>query len=337
VTVAVIAAPAPPTLVYNPLPVALGHYEKALADTLAAAGVSGLARSATSIETGGGGMATRLRLGARAARAQRRLAQDGYAVIACWPSFGLVDPLVWRRLGRQAQVTVVVHDPEPLDRQFGVGRVWARLGALGLRPGRVGVVVHSTPARDALLVTGWPDPVLLPHPIVAAASPTGVRVAGGTVRVVGRWKPARDLDLMGALGAELAGRGLSPSIAGRGWPPVPGWHLRDAFFGEEELDDAIDTSACVLVPYTRFFQSGIAVRALERGTPVVGPRHPFLEDLLGVSWPGLVASDDPRLWCEAVDAVMAMAPEALAEVRASYTTRCVAAWRRFTDGSRSVR
>lgn len=329
-TVVDIPASAPSTVVYNPLPAALGHYEQALVDTLTAAGVPRLDRSATSIEVGDRGTGTRLRLGARAVRSQRRLARHGQAVIACWPSFGLIEPLLWRRLGPQAHVTVVVHDPEPLDRQFGVGRLWARLGARGVQPGRVDVVVHSAPARDVLVAAGWPEPALVPHPIARGASHLRAD-RGRTVRVLGRWKRARDLELLRALGPELAGRGLSPRITGRGWPTVPGWHVRDAFVAEEELHAAIAASACVLIPYARFFQSGIAVRALEAGTPVVGPRHPFLEDLLGASWPGLVDSDDPRLWCRAVEAVSAVSPDTLAEVRASYTARCVAAWRRFAN------
>ena len=72
--------------------------------------------------------------------------------------------------------------------------------------------------------------------------------------------------------------------------------MHEGFLTEEALDAALADAAVVLIPYSHFFQSGIAVRAVELGVPVAGPRHPFLADLLGGDWPGLVAGDDAASW-----------------------------------------
>jgi hypothetical protein len=81
----------------------------------------------------------------------------------------------------------------------------------------------------------------------------------------------------------------------------------------------------VLVPYSRFFQSGVAVRAVEVGTPVVGTRHPFLTDLLGADWPGLAASDAPQAWLEAVTAVGGRTAEVTRRAQ-TLRARCAEAW-----------
>ena len=323
-----------PALIYNPLPHLLGHYEEALVATLRAAGLSEVVRGvAPSLEWGGCSVPSRVGGAARALSRQRRLGRGPHHVLVCWPSFGLLEPLLWRLAGSRARVTLVVHDPEPLRRQFGMGRLCARLGALASGDGGVEVVVHSLPAREALVARGWPRPRLLPHP---TAAPAPARSRGPSrrrtmVSVCGQWKPARDLRLLQGLGPSLAAQGRSPVIAGRGWPPVAGWQLRDEFLSEEGLDGQIAASACVVLPYARFFQSGIAVRCVELGTPVVGPRHPFLEDLLGPSWPGLVDSDEPEAWRDAVGAVEGMSPADLAGVHEDYARRCASAWRPFAE------
>ena len=322
-----------PVAIYNPLPAALAHYEEALAEVLRAAGAAEPERSvAPSMELGSQGLGRKVGGAARAVAAHRRIMLgDERLVIACWPTFGFLEPLLWRHRRGATRVTVVVHDPEPLRHQYGMGPLCARLGSRPVRSGGIEIVVHSRGASDALIAMGWPRPRIIPIPIDSrrcrSATPGAERPT--TVSVCGQWKPVRDLAILSDLGPAISSRGLSPVVVGRGWPPVAGWEVRDTFLSEAALDDQIRRSACLLIPYTRFFQSDIAVRAVELGTPVVGPRQPFLEDLLGPSWPGLVGSSEPREWLRAIGEVTRAPASATAAVRGTYLSRCTTAWNRF--------
>ena len=225
---------------------------------------------------------------------------------------------------------MVVHDPVPLRRQVGMGRLARRMGGAGARHGSIRVGVHSAPARDSLVAMGWPDPALLPHPVLPRV--TAAPRTGDVVLVCGQYKPARDLRLLEQIARPLRECGLRPVVRGRGWPEVDGWEVREGFLAEEALDAALADAAVVLIPYAHFFQSGIAVRAVELGVPVAGPRHPFLTDLLGDDWPGLITTADPtrggpEQWCDAVVAAAERAagvPERVRLLRA----RCERAWDR---------
>ncbi|WP_210494634.1 hypothetical protein [Patulibacter sp. SYSU D01012] len=76
---------------------------------------------------------------------------------------------------------------------------------------------------------------------------------------------------------------------------------------EDELTQSLRASNVVLIPYSRYYQSGIAIRALEEGTPVVGRRHTFLESLLGAAYPGLVDSESTDEWLAAIERVVSRA------------------------------
>lgn len=316
--------------VYNPLPVMLSHYEQALMQTLVSVGVVPGADAATSAEVGGSGLRARVGAALGVLRDQGRLAAGEHRVIVCWPSFGLLEPLLWRRPNRRAKINVIVHDPRPLRRQFGTSGACGRLGSLGARAPGIGVIVHTRPARDELVRLGWPEPDVVPLPARQRdRKPECSVVDRHVVSVLGQWKPARDAALLPALGLLLAGKGFSPVIAGRGWPPIPGWQTHDGFLTEQALDARLGASACVVIPYTRFFQSGIALRALELGIPVVGPRHPFLEEVFGAAWPGLVDSPEPEAWLVAVDAVTGVPGTALNDAYEAYTRHSTDAWRRL--------
>ena len=120
---------------------------------------------------------------------------------------------------------------------------------------------------------------------------------------------------------------------GRGWPQVTGWDVDARFLSEAEVTAALSSAECLVLPYSLYFQSDVAVRALESMTPVVGVRHPFLEDLLGPDWPGLVDDGD---WAAAVArAVLVPGPD-LDALRWRAWDRCVAAWQGWsgsTDGA----
>jgi hypothetical protein len=83
----------------------------------------------------------------------------------------------------------------------------------------------------------------------------------------------------------------------------------------------------VLIPYRRFFQSGIAIRCLEREIPVVGPAGSSLEDLYGSDSALLVTHVDD--WTRAVEhAITSGRDEAVAAAKL-WWTRSRAAWREW--------
>jgi hypothetical protein len=58
----------------------------------------------------------------------------------------------------------------------------------------------------------------------------------------------------------------------------------------------------VVVPYERFYQSGIVARAFEKRVPVVAPRQSQTESLYGSGYVGLVSTGES--WSDAVAAVL---------------------------------
>jgi hypothetical protein len=308
-----------PLRIVDPIPRALAHYERELREVLAACGVDAEGVGSPSIERS----PTRASVASRAAavlwwRLRSRGASGDTLVV--FPAFGLADPATW--VGRRDRIWLVVHDPAAVAKQFGMGRFAARLGRAAVGR-RVRVLVHSQPAADVLRDRGWsvellPHPVRQPHADVATAA----RRRTGPVTVLGQWKPARSIEPLRQFSAAAAWDGRR-QVVGRGWPAVPGWTVDSRFVDEAELDDRIAAAACVLLPYDHYFQSGIAVRCLEAGLPVVGLRHAFLEGLFGASWPGLVDDDD---WVAATERVATVAAEEMVDRRSDYWQRCVAAW-----------
>lgn len=317
------AAMATPVWVYNPLPAALGHYEVELVDVLASGGLNTRSAGAASAEVDGAGRARRALAAAKDVASRYRASRLTGRVLVCWPTFGLLEPLLWATAGRSCRITVIVHDPTPLRRQIGMGPLARRLGRSAARVRGIDVVVHSRPAADELARTGWNDLVQLPHP--ALRRTVAPRPESKKVLVAGQYKPARDLQLLAKLGPMLRGAGLEPQITGRGWPDVPGWDVEEGFLSEPVLDERILDSAAVLIPYSHFYQSGIAIRALELGVPVVGPRHPFLEDVLGADWPGLVTGDEVAAWDVAI-LEASRAADRLDAGLESYRHRCEQEW-----------
>ena len=131
------------------------------------------------------------------------------------------------------------------------------------------VVRRELPAHPAVLTM---------HPILDEQRLTP-KTSRPSVVVAGQYKPARDLELLAQLGPRLRDAGWTTTIVGRGWPPVPGWDVDDRFVPEDELDDLLGAAWALLLPYREYFQSGVAVRALENGTPTVGESTSFLDDL----------------------------------------------------------
>jgi|GEM_PF-1460016 len=330
------ARPGYPLALLNPLPAALSHYATALAQTLELAGARAWTVPCPSVEVGAGSAGSRVGAAAGLVLARRRaVAQAGAgSVLSLWPSVGLTEPVWWPR---SASVWHVVHDPRPLRRQIGYGGTAARVGRLGVG-GAAGLIVHARPAADELARLGWPSPVLLPHPMLAADPDLSCAHPGLTrngLLVLGQHKPVRDMTALRAL-ADQVDPGTPMVIRGRGWPQVDRWQVDSRFVTEAEVEASLSACACLVLPYRRYYASGVAVRCLEQLTPVVGRRHPMLEELLGPDWPGFVKGDQ---WGAAAARAAAVPRREMVARRDSYAARSHAAWAGFVgalaDGARS--
>jgi hypothetical protein len=240
----------------------------------------------------------------------RKLAGSGEIVIVLWPLLGWYDLMLLTNRGR-GRMLVIVHDPRPLRPQVGLNERAGRLAArLGHRLPTV--ICHSSAATaDATQAVRGLEVWTVPHPILRRdevaqhkaerCGPTKNPVIG----VFGQYKPARDLDLLERLAARWASDGWKGKIFGRGWPQIPGWEVQSRFLSEAELAQRVAEVDVALIPYRHYYQSGIAIRAVEAGTPIVGLANPFLEELLGSAYPGLVASDDDSGWVEGIRRTLA--------------------------------
>ena len=314
-----------PLLVVNPLPKTLSHYRDVLASSVGPP-VAGARLIEPDIEVGDLPTPRRLLARVRALKALVVAALARDCVLVLWPSFGLADLAIWRASSLGARRLVVVHDPVPLRRQVGYGRVGSRLGRWGSRG--VEVVAHTRLAARSLESNGIVVSHVLPHPALPPGSrskPPGRPV----VRVLGQYKGSRDLAILEAI-SDVAPPDWTLEILGRGWPPVAGWDVTDEFLSEAELREAFVSSSAILLPYKHYFQSGIVTRAYEEGVPVVAARHEFVASLYGDNWPGLVDSDDPASWRAAIQSVTELAQIDLPDAR----DRGVREWRAALQGAR---
>lgn len=227
-------------------------------------------------------------------RANKR-ANRATRVIVTWPVLGYLDLIPLAALLPDAWLTV--HDPVPLVRAIGYGAITRRVVRL-LGPAAKIVVLSEDAAEAVRAVLPKAKLRVLAHPVLAPTSSGAKDRGGATVRVLGQFKPDRDLDMLRAVAASTSAANLT--ITGRGWPPVEGWELDSRFVSEQELDELIRTASAVLIPYKRFFQSGIAIRCLELGTPVVGPRASSLLTLM-TNRSELLAADTPASWSRAIE------------------------------------
>lgn len=333
------SAPAPVHVV-NPLGGALRHYTDALVDVLSRAGHP-VDRSDLDEPSIGG--TSRLAWVLRHARTLRRIARTtdrGDVVIITWPVLGFADLLLHRIVGlHHRHAHLVVHDPDPLVRAWGHGPVST---ALARRAGAsTGLVVHGQEGGKAVDARHLRRRVTqLPHPVRTPGDrrPYPSRGDGGPgsglpiVRVLGQYKPDRDVAVLEALAPMMAER-VRLEIHGRGWPAVAGWQVTDRFLTEDELTAEIRTASVVLVPYTRVFQSGIAVRAVEEGTAFVGPRVSAHEALYEDAPDLLVdASASPDLdtraasWRRAIESALGVDDDLLADIAERAARRCTETW-----------
>ncbi|MFC5676792.1 glycosyltransferase [Aeromicrobium endophyticum] len=321
----------PYVAVVNPLGGALAHYAAELSDTLGAGGVRS---EIFSTDEPSASSKSRLRwvrdylsllLSARSSvRAQRSSAR----VIVTWPVLGYLDLLVLRVVTGRA--SIVIHDPDPLVGAVGYGRTSRRLATAFAR--RVGVIAHSSQAQD-VLADHLPRfrSELLPHPMLERVRADRADHVRPAIRVLGQYKRDRDVEALERI-AQQIGADARLEIVGRGWPDVQGWTVDARFVPEAELDHLIADAQVVVIPYRRFFQSGIALRCLEQSTLVVGPSGTSLDDLLGTGSPLLVDTDEPDGWTRAIRRGLDMDDSYAEGLAARWRSRAVADWSRWADG-----
>jgi hypothetical protein len=256
----------------------------------------------------------------------RRL-KRGAEVIITWPVVGYWDFTIIRFLLGRVPVQVVIHDPEPLVRARGYG--WLARWVSRLRIMRAKSLVHSEAAANIVKRQAQNLAVtLLPHPMLAPRKPlpsSGVPI----VRVLGQYKQDRDVDSLRKLASD-GDNTWRYEIVGRGWKAIPGWEVLDRFVSEDEFDALIGNSSVVLIPYRRFFQSGVAIRCLEMGTPVVGPRASSLESLLRQESRWLVGDES---WTRAVEAAIYSDPEEIYQIALGAYTHVLEQWRNWVTVS----
>jgi glycosyltransferase involved in cell wall biosynthesis len=166
---------------------------------------------------------------------------------------------------------------------------------------------------------------LAPHPMRKPATGSSIS-ARRRVLVLGQYKPARDLDVMATIAPALRADDWEPTVAGRGWPAIPGWTVIDRFLTEAEFLELLGSSAAVLLPYRYYFQSGVALRALEAGVPVVGRQTGFLTSIFGSDFPGAVDNwNEPAAWLAAVVAADSARSDQIRSAT-DYSVRGTAEW-----------
>jgi glycosyltransferase involved in cell wall biosynthesis len=332
------------TALVNPLGGALAHYTAALASTLRSAGTDVQVLSVREPSLSGRGRWSwlfdymRILVEARHSAGRSRT-----QILVVWPVLGFLDLLLVRFLcGRRA--SVVYHDPKPLVRAVGSGPLSARL--IAALPSLPDVVVHSQAAAAVMQRYAFKSQLhLLAHPMFPPETSETASTRPGrdkpVVRVLGQFKRDRDLEALKAL-ANHVGRDIDLEIVGRGWPDVFGWKVDSRFVPEKELDELLRDSDAVVIPYLRFYQSGIAIRALESKTPIVGRSATSLADLYGHNSELLVSADpttglvDDLSWVKAVKYAVSHGRCDAAKAAANYHADAISDWRAWSGQSSST-
>jgi glycosyltransferase involved in cell wall biosynthesis len=312
-----------PVRIYSPLHSVLEHFVDRLTEALDAGGRPSVRLPSRDGEVGGNLHAKSLALAVHVRNARRYVHAGGPNVVA-WPLVGWWEMPLWRH--NSHKTLIAMHDPEPLVRQNGLTPRAAKASAR-LSGSRWPHLVTMSPEAYAVTRKYFDADRLhlAPHPMRAPDLGTSAH-AGRRVLVLGQYKPARDLDVMAKIAPALRAGGWEPTVAGRGWPPVPGWRVIERFLTEIEFTELLGSSAAVLLPYRYYFQSGVALRALEAGVPVVGRQTGFLTSIFGTDFAGAVDNwDEPAAWLAAVEAANSARGDQLRSA-ADYSARGTAEW-----------
>lgn len=270
----------------------------------------------------------RIRTSAQVLRERNAIAREthDHVVIVVWPLFGYLDPLSLLRLARRNTVYMIIHDPFPLRRSYGQSRLARRLFKEAVRRRDIKVLYHTVHAqRIGTQLTGV-EGAVVPHPVTSEhlADAPHRKHDKPVVRVLGQFKDTRSLNALTSIADSMAGFACL-EIHGRGWPKVPGWFVHNRFVPEREFEYLIESSDCVVIPYDTFFQSGVAVRCLEAGVPVVAPYHEHVAQLYGSDWAGAVPEGAPD-WGPALRRALAADCMGIRERRQVVTQAVQRAW-----------
>ncbi|RIJ76898.1 hypothetical protein D1871_09760 [Nakamurella silvestris] len=305
--------------VVNPLPATLAHYQLEMLSTL-----GDLGRTAEHPHPSIEGRSVLGKLAVIFGSLFWRLLRTGKGntLLVVWPVFGYFDALTWWWAARRNTVVLIVHDVTPLRPQFGYSSFAHKAFRFAVRRCRITVVCHTAAAAAELQQLTGVVATLASHPVMASGRSRPQ--SSSVVRVLGQYKTARDLTVLAHLGAKGApDAGYTWEIHGRGWPAVDGWTTQEGFIEEAAFDTLVSGSACVVIPYTKFYQSGVIIRCLENLTPVVAVAHPQVDDLFGEDWPGVVRGED---WRAAVERATAVPSADRAAALASARDRARSEW-----------
>ncbi|MFC7673171.1 glycosyltransferase [Mycolicibacterium sp. GCM10028919] len=328
-----------PTLIVNPLKRTLAHYEKELMEILVECGSETVGYVDCVPGDGVAGPADRMSIALRTVTERIKLSHNvsEQTIIVIWPLFGYLEPLTLLGLARRNEVFIVVHDPLPLRRSYGQSRFARELFKLALHHPRLHVLYHTTLAQQVGVRVNGVAGAVVPHPIrlrqTAAGRPVRTRAARPVVRVLGQYKETRSMTALAGLGAH-ASTFCDLEIHGMGWPGVPGWTVSDRFVPEHDFARLVEKSDCIVIPYDSFYQSGVAVRCLESGVPLIAPRHEHIEQLYGVDWAGIV--EDASDWHDALTRALAVDQVTLQRRYSSVAGRTVRAWEALLLGFSGV-
>jgi hypothetical protein len=308
--------------IVNPLGAALAHYSVELQSVLNAADVRSEITSQT--EPGVSGHSRLHWVMAHFASVRRAASKcsDADFVVSTWPVLGYFDLALNRLVGRN-RTWIIIHDPSPLVRSVGHGR----FGRLVLRRSKLAqIICHSPKAVQTIADQGLKGAcTLLPHPIAggfrSGTKPTRTK----RILVIGQYKADRDLGLIRYVGNHFHDE-ADLRIAGRGWPNLEYWDVEDRFLSEQEFCDEIASASLVLIPYRRFFQSGVAVRCVEMGIPFVGPKGSSLDQLVGSDSVMVQDIDDKDAWVDAIQKVFTMGHAEIAPLMDRYLNSCCSRW-----------
>jgi glycosyltransferase involved in cell wall biosynthesis len=230
-----------------------------------------------------------------------------------------------RRLLPNTMLTLVAHEPRPLVEQPGHDGMYKTSGptARALAPAYADldtVFVLGQTAKDVLVET-WPisAPVhVIPHGdegIFARDAAPGAETTGpvalsfGTITaykgldtLCRAWPSVRarvpdaELVIAGALSADVDEAALRAQVAA-----LPGVSLQTGYVPVADVADYFARARCVVLPYKRSSQSGVAHLAFTMGRPVVATRVGDIPAVVGDEVSGLlVAPEDAAALAEAM-------------------------------------
>lgn len=292
--------------------------------------------------TAGADLPELLRLGRRVIRAGRHtaawgvllarliLTRPGVVVWSAWrfPIDGWGVHAVRKALPH-AVLALVAHEPRPLVEQPGQDGLYKTSAlmtrALGRAYGDLDVVFVLGESAKRVLLQTWPitAPVqVIPHGdegIFETADVAGVLSTGpvalsfGTVTaykgidtLLKAWPAVRarvadaTLVIAGALGPDMDESQLRAQIS-----PGAGVTLKLGYVPVSDVASYFSTARCVVLPYKRSSQSGVAHLAYTLGRPVVATRVGDIPDVVRDGVSGLlVPPDDPNALAEALIRVL---------------------------------